>query len=169
MIHVFLLEQNIDDGHGRLFKAEMRRINAMNVGFQVDIREDATAFTSEAEAKGKKIRRGVLLYDGGDGIVVFGPKHFADTLYELVSFPDRFLQAHKFEWYWVDDPEFARYPAKRKIGNRFGTYNVTPELVKQIRKGEKIAEMVDGQPKTLMPKYFSGTNIVKVYKFGGRR
>ena len=121
MIHVFLLEQNIDDGHGRLFKAEMNRINRMNPGFEVKLREDATNFAMTAKAKGKKVRRGVLLYDGGDGIVVFGPKHFADTLYELVSFPDRFLQAHKFEWYWVDDPEFARYPAKRKIGNRFGT------------------------------------------------
>ena len=97
MIHVFLLEQNIDDGHGRLFKAEMRRINAMNPGFKIQISENATNFIPDVVAKtGRGEPRGVLIMDG-KGILVFGPKHFPATFYEMfTSFRPGFLEQHEF-------------------------------------------------------------------------
>jgi hypothetical protein len=169
MIHVFLLEQNIDDGHGKLFRAEMRRINAMNLGFEVKVSEKVTDFEVEGLKQKKGQRRGVIIMDGDKGILVFGPKHFSDTLFELIGFPQRFLDQHTFEWYWSDAGLLMQYPSKRKIGRSFGTYRATPEDVKEIRKGEKIAEMVRGEPKTLMPKYFEGATIVGMHRIGGRR
>lgn len=166
MIHVFLLEQNIDDGHGKMFKSEMRRINAMNTGFKVDVREDARDFVPDVVAKtGHGQRRGVLIFDG-HSILVFGPKHFPDTLFELIGFPQSFLEKHKFEWWWSDAPFLMKYPAARKIGRRFGSYKVTSDEIKEIKQGEKIAKMKDGQPKTLMPKYFDGATITRMERIG---
>jgi hypothetical protein len=166
MIHVFLLEQNIDDGHGRLFKAQMNRINAMNPGFEVKIREDATDFIPVKVAKtGKGERRGVIIFDNRS-IIPFGPKHFSDSLFELMGFPAAWLEKHEFEWYWSDAPGLISYPAKQKIGRRFGVYPVDADLIKEVRRGEKIAEMKGGQPQTLMPKYFQGQAITGIERIG---
>ena len=159
MIHVFLLEQGIDDGHGRLFKQEMRRINAMNLGFDIKISENATDFTPDIVAKtGKGQRRGVLILDDRS-IIVFGQKHFVNTFYGMFAYRPGFLENHNFEWYWSDAPGLMKYPAARKIGRGFGTYKAEPELLKEIRRGQKIAEIEKGQPRTLMPKYFDASLV----------
>lgn len=159
MIHVFLIEQNIDNGHGHLFLAQMRRINAMKPGFEIKVSENATDFIPTVVAKtGKGKRFGVLIFNNRS-IRVFTPNHFTDTLSELIGgFTQAWLEGQEFEWWFSDDPTLMHYPAARSIGRKFTAYTAKPEELAKIREGEKIAEMKGGQPKILMPKYFGGAS-----------
>lgn len=168
MIHVFLLEQDIDESHGRMFLTEMRRINAMNLGFKIVVSEDATNFTPSSSKGGKGSRRGVVVFDD-KSIMIFGPKHFSDTFFEVISgFSTSWLEQHKFEWYWSDALSLMKFPAARKVGRRFRTYKVTQDEIKDVKKGEKIANIINGEPKSLKPKYFDGATITGTFNIGGR-
>lgn len=155
MIHVYLLEQGIDDGHGPRFRAEMRRINAMNLGIDITITESVSGIKTSAEASGKGVRRGIVLVD--DQIIsIYGPKNFPDTLYELlVGMRQSWISQRQFAWYWSDAPWLARYPSARTLGRSFKSYRITPEQVEDIKKGELIATVSAGVPKLIKPANFN--------------
>ncbi len=150
LIHVYLLEQNdafaVKDSqkHGMLFKNEMRRINGLGKGYNIVVSEDRS--NEVVNRTGKKKRYGVLLFKGiNDGVVVVGEKLMEKLFDTLLTFPAEWLETKKMWFYYSMESFLARYPIKRKIGRRFGTYDMKPDEWKMVEKGTFYGSIINGE------------------------
>jgi hypothetical protein len=154
MIHVYLAEKQDafaskdSQRHGTLFKSEMKRINGMGKGFNIvksERRENDVVNRS-----GKKKRYGVLLIDGPNDrdVIVFNDKALEGAFDSLLTFPQGWLERYKLWFFYSMDDFLARYPVKRKIGKRFGTYDISKEEWEKVYKtGMPYASIVNGVAK----------------------
>ena len=82
MIHVYFYEKNMDVNHTRPFVQEMNRINRMNAGVTVTLREDTrTDNIGGYIGKGKKM--GVLVQPDNKGIMVVTEKDLPQIIYNI--------------------------------------------------------------------------------------
>ncbi len=155
MIHVFLHEMKDEFAmkdshrHGRMFRHEMKRINGMGKGFNINVREDVTGDTKVNVKKGREKRFGVLLVQGnrGKGIIVFNDKAIGGA-YDMMLMQDAaWLQSlGDMTFLYSMDQQLAKYPVKRKLGRRFGMYGIDNNRFKNVMdNGQPFAEIKNGE------------------------
>lgn len=150
MIHVYLLQQGINDGHGWRFQSEMRRINNMNLGFNIVISEEGE-FELASHIKDKQIKSNkqfvacVGEVDSKKNLVaVMSPEVFQREGAKIKSLYERLIKAGrirhvKFEFYKSKNIELFKYTQQRSFNRGFSYNFTTEEFVNSIKsEGEFI-------------------------------
>lgn len=146
MIHVYLINnktQDLGKDHGVIFRAELSRINNMNLGFIVPEEDDITNRKVSSDIKEKAL--GVaLVYENGkeSGIQVYQAKALDSVIATYKGFPEGFLKKFSFKFVISYHRDLQKYPAKRKYSKgKFGVYPVEPEFFKELLANTVIAEI----------------------------
>lgn len=123
MIHVFLLQQGINDGHGFRFGREMSRINSMGLGFNVTVTMDSSSFGLSKHAQSKAKELVFILIDTNlkkNLLVVVTPNVYRTEGPQLEKLYGRLVVARKYLWakgeaYKSSDPNLMKYSQNRNF------------------------------------------------------
>jgi hypothetical protein len=156
MIHVSLLQKNINAGHDYRFVREMDRINNMNLGFNVTIKADSSAFELSKEVMNKRRKLVVLVtrVDNEDGkrVSVMGVNLYKSSGYRVTKIYEYLTNTAsgkrpKYnevngDFYYSDNPELQRYSVQKSLSNLSYTNSTDEEVNKLIEDAEWIAGFV---------------------------
>lgn len=123
MIHVFLLQQGIDDGHGFRFKQQMYRINSMGLGFDVSVTRDSSSFalSKHAQAKAKDLIFFLLDTDRTSNMLILTtPNIYRSSGDDVEKLYGRLVVSGKYRWvkgdvYRSSNPQLMKYTQNRSF------------------------------------------------------
>jgi hypothetical protein len=162
MIHVKNLQDDIrlnrrsaKGGHGYDFIAEMNRINAMNLGFKVDVTE-TNKFDVADDVKGKNVYFVILKLDGqksGDFIAVMIPKAFAERKETIERIFNNLIKARKYnsvtlEYYQSNSPKLMAYTVQRNFARSVSYTPIKQEEIPGLKSLGTFMEKVELGEKT---------------------
>lgn len=150
MIHVYLLQQNINDGHGWRFQREMNRINGMGLGFNVTI----TANFDEAEINSKFIEKAptliavVMDMDSKHNLInTMTPAMYERTHVDIERMFQGTIDRGKYRFVNItyiksNDPELMRFPTKKKAVASITYRPSTQEYVDKLKSTGEIINTI---------------------------
>lgn len=123
MIHVFLLQQGINDGHGYKFKSEMSRINSLGLGFNVSVTMDGSRFelSKHMQAKAKEMVFFLLDSDKTSNMLILTtPNIYRTDGHQVERLYGRLVVSGKYRWvkgevYKSTDPKLMRYSQNKSF------------------------------------------------------
>lgn len=137
MVHVYWIEQGVEDNHGRPFEAEMRRINGMGEGITVTKTEMWD--DPEVQAKSKQYAVYIAMADGvAEGFLMGASNvtqkvldffHRFDKTREILRKSPRTLEVFLYDAPWLN-----RYRGFKTSAKSLAMYRVTPTQLKEIRE-----------------------------------
>lgn len=139
MIHVKLLQNNIDDGHGPRFHSEMYRINSMGHGFNVSVKLDSGSFSISKNVKGKEMVLIILKTDSKENMVaVTSPAVFEREGHLIEELYKRVLRTGKYRWvkgefYKSSNPELQRFSNQRTFRTKFAYMTMSDQEVEKLK------------------------------------
>jgi len=148
MIHVKQLSGGEVGGHGHSFYSEMRRINNMGLGFEIDVRStDNLSISDEVKGNMKPVIGLILNLDGKYFLAVTSPRVYqteGDYVYKLFDS----LVNNRFKYRTVEitvvestNPELLKYQMKRSLVRGISYGPLSDELLEQLLD-EKILKNV---------------------------
>lgn len=147
MIHVYLLQQGINDGHGYRFKSEMSRINSMGLGFEVSVTRDSSSFglSKHAQAKAKELVFFIIDTNAKKNmLVVVTPSVYQKEGYELEKLYGRLVVARKYLWvkgevFKSTDPNLMKYTQNRNFRSGISYVPIEDNVAEELKgNAEKI-------------------------------
>lgn len=147
MIHVCLLQQGINDGHGFRFKSEMSRINSMGLGFNVSVTLDSSSFELSKHAQVKAKELVFFLIDNNQRknmVVVTTPNIYQREGSEVEALYGRLVKAGKYRWvkgeiFKSSDPNLMKYSQNRTFKTKVSFLEVDQSVADQLKaNAEKI-------------------------------
>jgi len=157
MIHVKNLQDDMKlnrrsakGGHGYDFIREMNRINAMNLGFRVDVTE-SNKFEVSDDVKGKNVYFVILKLNGsksGDFVAVMTPGAFAERKETLERIFNNLIKSGKYrsvtlEYYQSDSPKLLAHKVQRSFNRSISYTPIKPEEVSGFRSLGNFIEKVE--------------------------
>jgi hypothetical protein len=148
MIHVNLLQQGINDGHGFRFIREMNRINSMGLGFNVTVTTDSSNFglSKHAVAKAKELVFYLLENNlNSNLLVVVTPNTYRTEGHKLEKLYGRLVVSGKFKWvkceiYKSSDPNLLKYTQNRNFNSSVSYVPLSQDVADQLKSN---AEKID--------------------------
>lgn len=143
MIHVYLLQKNINDNHGMLFQKEMNRINSMNLGFNVKIKSDSGELEISSNVKARNVIFSVISVGGKNIISVMTPNAYNDYGGQISNIYQYTVKKGKYkeilmEFYESNNKYLLNFKIQRsfKTGVTYHSIdeNKLDELLKDSRK-----------------------------------
>lgn len=147
MIHVYLLQQGIDDGHGYRFRGEMNRINSMGLGFNVTVTMDSSNFGLSKHAVAKAKELVFILIDTNlkkNLLVVVTPNVYRTEGHQLERLYGRLVVARKYLWakgeaFKSSDPSLLKYSQNRNFRSGVSYTSIDETTAENLkRNAEKI-------------------------------
>lgn len=147
MIHVFLLQQGINDGHGYKFKSEMYRINSLGHGFNVSVTLDSSGFelSKNAQAKAKELVFYLVESNSKKNmLVVVTPNVYQKDGHELEKLYGRLVVSRKYLWikgevFKSSDPNLMKYSQNRSFRSGVSYVPIEQDVADELkRNAEKI-------------------------------
>jgi hypothetical protein len=123
MIHVFLLQQGINDGHGYRFKSEMSRINSLGLGFNVSVTLDGSSFSLSKHAQAKAKEMVFFLLDSdktSNMLILTTPNIYRTDGHQVERLYGRLVVSGKYRWvkgevYKSSNPQLMRYTQNKSF------------------------------------------------------
>lgn len=154
MIHVKLLQQNINDGHGWRFRKEMHRINNMGLGFNVSI----TASFKEAEINPEIASNAptviALVIDTNNKKNMINV--MSSTMYERTrdivekmfqNITDRGKYRFvKMTYIKSNDPELMKFPMKKKAVATISYREASEQLIDRLKTSGEVIRAIEIRP-----------------------
>lgn len=144
MIHVYLLQQNINDGHGSYFHREMNRINGMGLGFNVSVKLDSGDLEVSSNVKGKHVIFLVFSTDGGSNkkISVMEPSLYYGQGNRIAQIYSHVINNGKYKefngtFYESSNPLLRGFKVQRTFNNGISNANVSDDFVNKVLQGSK--------------------------------
>lgn len=150
MIHVYLFQKGINDGHGYKFKSEMMRINHLNLGFNVQVRSSGEfEIASHIKNKRENANKHFVVVVGEvdlkkNLVAVMSPEVFQKEGEKIKNLYERLVKAGKirhvkFEFYKSKNIELFNYRQQRSFDSRFKYAFSTEEFINTLKsEGEFI-------------------------------
>lgn len=148
MIHVYLLQQGIDDGHGWRFIREMNRINSMGHGFNVSVRLDSSQFELSRHAQAKAKDMVFILMETNlkkNMLAVTSPVVFQREGKEIEALYSKLIRSGRYginwakgEFYSSNNPKLLKYSAQRTFRTKFGYVIINQELADELKSGARL-------------------------------
>lgn len=159
MIHVKLLQNGIDDGHGPRFHSEMNRINSMGHGFNVSVKLDSGSFAISKNIKEREMVLIILNSDRGENMVaVTSPSVFAKEGHLIEELYKRIIKTGKYRWvkgefYKSSNPELQRFTNQRTFRTKFAYQKLDDQKVEKLKADSELIGTFDtnASPETKSP------------------
>lgn len=154
MIHVKLLQNNINDGHGWRFKTEMAKINNMGLGFNITI----TAHFEEAEINKKFTTKMpmmiVTIIDNNkhsNMINVMKPELFEKVRLNLERMFQGLVFRRKYRFVKLtyiksNDPELQKFPSKKQATASISYSAATEDFINKLKSEGEIIGSIEIKP-----------------------
>ena len=157
MIHVKNLQDDMKlnrrsakGGHGYDFIREMNRINAMNLGFKVDVTE-TNKFDVSDDVKGKNVYFVILKLSGiknGDFIAVMTPGAFVERKETLERIFNNLIKARKYrsvtlEYYQSNSPKLMAHTVQRSFARSISYTPIKPEEISGFKSLGTFVEKIE--------------------------
>ena len=147
MIHVYLLQQNINDGHGVYFHREMNRINGMGLGFNVSVKLDSGDLELSSSVKGRDVIFMIFSNGGKIGLSVMTPTAYYSQgvkIGKIFSYATRSGKYKEFvgEFYESNNPLLRKFTIQRSFTKSISHSTITEDMMdKLISESKKISEV----------------------------
>jgi len=146
MIHLYLLQQNINDNHGPKFIAEMDRINKMGLGFNINVRNEIPFAVSQQNITKPKDLVFLMFKKSGDQNLNLSVMNYATYKKEGKLISDIFVynvNKSKYsdvngEFYRTSSPALLRYSIQRSFSRSLSSTRIDNELFVQLKTGAKL-------------------------------
>ena len=143
MIHVCLLQQGINDGHGYRFKSEMYRINSMGLGFNVSVTLDSSSFelSKHAQAKAKELVFFLIDTDRNKNMLVVTTLNIFQKEGLLVQgLYERLVKQGRYRWvrgevFRSSNPKLMKYTQNRTFRTKVSYTVVEPNVADELKSG----------------------------------
>lgn len=164
MIHVYLLQQGINDGHGYRFKSEMNRINSLGLGFNVSVTMDGSSFSLSKQAQAKSKELVFFLIDTNlkkNMLVVVTPNVFQKEGREIEKLYGRLVTAGRYQWakgeaFKSSNPNLMRYSQNRNFRSGVSYTSIDDNVAEELkRNSEKIDSFSVNKGEKVNPQWFN--------------
>jgi hypothetical protein len=152
MIHVYLLQQNINDNHGTYFHREMNRINGMGLGFNISVTSDAGNLDPSSSVRGRDVVFLIFKENSGSNISVMLPNSYyrhGNTIGNIFSYAVRKGRYKEFmaEFYMSNSPLLRKFTIQRSFNTGIAHNPISNETLEKIlENSNKISELyTDGK------------------------
>jgi hypothetical protein len=156
MIHVKTLQDDMklkrrtEKGHGYNFIREMNRINAMNLGFTIDVTETAK-FDVADDVKGKNVYFVIIKLSGiknGDFLAVMTPSAFGERKESLERIFNNLIKSGKYrsvtlEYYQSNSPKLLAHKVQRSFARSISYAPIKPEEIPGFKSLGTFVEKIE--------------------------
>jgi len=148
MIHVKQLSTGEVGSHGMSFLREMRRINGMGLGFNIDIRsEDKLEVSDTAKLKAKTLIAFIMNIDGKYYLTVTTSNVYATESDYVFNLYQRVVNSGKYntvEFTIVEsnEPELMKFRIARTFRSGFKYSELSDELLDKLLQGKIIKNVI---------------------------
>ena len=151
MIHVKLMQNGIDDGHGWRFQQEMRRINNLGLGFNVTVTMDDGNYeiNKDIQARMKEMVVAILDNDSRKNhIAVMAPNVYESQHVAMEELFERIVKSGKYrevniQYIKSKDPELLKFSSQRVMARGVSTSPVSQEFVDKLKSEGQMIGLCD--------------------------
>ncbi len=138
MIHIYLIEKNMEYSHGLIFKEKLRVLNKITP-FEVPLTEDITYKKVSKNTKQKNVLAVFVNKPYSYGVTVFNYKLKNSIIDKLNDFPSAWLKKFKPTIVESNDIELQKYKVKTKVNVRsHSVHPIDKEIAQRIIDQGKI-------------------------------
>lgn len=151
MIHVYLLQQNINAGHDWRFIKEMDRINNMGLGFNITVTTDSSMLDNFEVSNKKNITfiYCIITVNGNKNyIAVMKENTYFDQGSQISKIFNQTVRSGKYKevvlnFYKSDEPYLQKFKIQRSFMRSIGYEDITDERIDSLmEKSIKVSECV---------------------------